>query len=101
MDTEDLSEMAYHVVRLGRKAHDMLKTELGASASHYTNENEFLNGTLEYISELMEDPEQYLEDWDRIDEVEVVDFKNGLIKIKNHIELTLRTPIEKRGESSY
>ena len=29
MDTDDLTEMAYHTIRLGNDAHDVLKTEIG------------------------------------------------------------------------
>ena len=99
MDTDDLTEMAYHTIRLGNDAHDVLKTEIGASASLFKSENEFLKGNLKEISEIIQDPEDYLDWWDLIDEVDIDEFKNRLYILKNHMERTLNIPIKYRGRS--
>lgn len=100
MDTDSLSQMAYHTIRLGRAAHDMLKTEIGASTMDYDSEDAFLEGTLEYVISLIENPSDYLEDWDLIDEVGLEEFKVGLEALKKHLVLTLNTPMRDRGVNS-
>jgi hypothetical protein len=98
VDTDDLSEMAYHVIRLAASTHDALKAEIGASATYYQNEEDFLNGAKDYIKEISENPENYLDSWDIIDQVENDSFRKGLRELIDHLEQTLQTPLEERGK---
>ena len=67
MDTDDLTPMAYDCILFADEASDLLMTELGAAASKFKNEGEYLNGIQEYVKEIEEDPEDYLDAWNLLD----------------------------------
>lgn len=49
MDTDYLTEMAYHCIRLANDASDTLKAELGAMCSRFKDEEAYLKGILRYV----------------------------------------------------
>ncbi len=64
MDTNDLSEMAYETIARAYDVLDVLRSEIGASVKEFKTEDEFLNGTLEFLKEILDNPRDYLDGWD-------------------------------------
>ena len=63
MDTDDLTEMAYETLTQAHAVCDVLRAGIGASATSFKTEDEFLRGTLEFLDGILADPEEYLESW--------------------------------------
>jgi hypothetical protein len=98
MDTDYLTPMAYECILLGDKASDVLKAELGAAASLFDNEEDYLHGILKHVNEIERDPEGYLDEWNLLLDIEIRLFKANLRELKKHIKRTIATPFEERGE---
>ena len=98
MDTDDLTPMAYEIIILAQGEQDALQSEIGASASDYKNEEDFLSGTLNDIEEIIEDPEEYLDFWNLLDVIDLNEFNQRLQNVKMHILKTQSTSIEDRGK---
>jgi hypothetical protein len=101
MDTDDLRHMAYDSIRYANDAVDFLKAELGAACSEYKTEDDYLEAILKRVEEIEEDPEDYLDSWNILEQIDIRDFKRKIRKLKKHIEKTIKTPIEKRGAAKW
>jgi hypothetical protein len=101
MDTNDLTQMAYDSIWYANDAVDFLKTELGATCSEYKTEDDYLKAILERVEEIEEDPEDYLDSWNILEQIDIRDFKRKIRKLRKHIEKTIKTPIEKRGATKW
>jgi hypothetical protein len=86
MDTDELTLMAYDCILFAEKASDVLKIESGAAARHYKTEDEYLNGILEYVKEIEVEPENYLDDWNLLEEIDQEKFKTTLIELRKFIK---------------
>ena len=101
MDTDDLTPMAHEIIDLAYGEEDALRSEIGASAINYKSEEEFLKGTLNYVEEIIEDPEEYLDSWNLLDLIDVSEFEQRLQKVKKQILETQSTPIRDRGKPPF
>jgi len=101
MDTDDLTPMAHETLRLAHKAAEPLLAEIGAAASEFKAEDDFLRGVSAFLQELLDDPEDYLDSWALLGEVEVEAFAKKIARIRTHIETTLKTPMAKRGKPPF
>ncbi len=101
MDTDYLTPMAYECIRLANRATDVLKSEIGAACSHYRTEDAFLKGILADVKEIEEAPVDYLDFWNLIEETNIPEFKNRIRVLCEHIEKTMKTPIEERGNPEF
>jgi len=97
MDTEDLTIMAYHCIYLAEDTTDVLKSEIGAECSQYKTEDEYLHGILEDVLEIEEDPIDYLDYWNMLDQINIKTFLKKLKILRRHIQKTLNTEISVRG----
>ena len=98
MDTDELTSMAYDCIRLANAAIDVLKTELGAMCSRYRSEDDYLGGILEHVSEIGDDPGDYLDGWNLHEQTNLPAFKQKLKELREHIEKTIATPLKERGK---
>ena len=98
MDTDYLTPMAYDCIIIANEASDILKTGIGAACYRFEDENEYLAGILKFVGEIEKDPEDYLESWSLLEELDVLIFKAGVIRLREHIEKTIETPFKERGE---
>jgi hypothetical protein len=98
MDTDYLTPMAYDCIIIANEASDTLKAEIGTACSRFDKENEYLEGILEFVREIEKDPEDYLESWSLLEELDVSIFKAGVIRLREHIEKTIETPFKERGK---
>lgn len=64
MDTDDLSEKSWALVVLAACVSDTLKSELGAMASRFRSEDEWLRGVRAHMERIAENPEGYVDYWD-------------------------------------
>jgi len=101
MDTDYLTPMAYDCIRLANDATDVLKSEIGAACSQYRGEDAYLQGILKDVKEIEQDTEEYLDWWNLLDNTDMAEFRTKIRLLSEHIEKTLRTPIEKRGEPEF
>jgi hypothetical protein len=101
MDTDYLTPMAYEIIVKANEILDVLETEIGASCAKYENEESFLKGALEFIDRKIKAPEQYLEFWYYLDEVDIDLFEEELGELKEFIIKVIDTPLRERGEPSF
>jgi hypothetical protein len=101
MDTDYLTPMAYDCIRLADDATDVLKSELGAACSQYRDEDAYLQGILADVKEIEEDPEDYLDWWNLLDQTDVAEFRHKVLVLREHIEKTIKTTIAERGEPEF
>ena len=99
MDTDDLTEMAYKSVIIADRITEYLKCDLGVRSTDYEDENAYLYGIVQFVREIKADPEEYLDYWNIWEELELAAFTQGLEELENHIQKTIDTPIERRGDT--
>ena len=101
MDTDYLTPMAYDCIRLADDATDVLKSELGAACSQYRGEDAYLAGILADVKEIEEDPEDYLDWWNLLEQTDIAEFRKKIRVLREHIEKTIETPTAERGEPEF
>jgi hypothetical protein len=101
MDTDYLTPMTYDIIANAGMIMDKLRLEIASSCSKYKTEDSFLNGTLKFINKNIDDPEDFLDYWNYIDEINIEEFKNKLKKLRKKILLVINTPISDRCEPPF
>ena len=101
MDTDYLTPLAYEIIVKANAILDVLKTEIGASCARYDTEDSFLNGTLKFVDRKIRDPESYLDFWNYLDEIDIIQFKNDLGELKEFIIKVIDTPLSERGDPPF
>jgi hypothetical protein len=101
MDTDDLTPMAYEIIPLAGDVLDVLPSEIGASASRFQAEDDFLRGVRMHLRSILRSAKSYLDYWNYLDEVEIRPFRKGVMDLLAHVEKTLATPIEERGKPPF
>lgn len=101
MDTDDLTPMAYDTLTQSYSACDVLRAEIGASAAGFKTEDDFLRGTVEFLEEILEDPEGYLDSWALLDELDTALFVERVRAVQAHVAATLKTPRPQRGKPPF
>ena len=98
MDTDDLTEMAYESIVIANAITDFLKCDLGVRSMDYDDEDAYLHGILKFIQKIKNDPEDYLDSWNLLEELDLGFFVKGIDYLEKHILKTIETPIEQRGK---
>ncbi len=101
MDTDYLTPMAYETISLAGEVLDVLRSEIGASAKDTRTEDDFLRGVRRHLRAILRSASSYLDEWNYLDEVDVREFRSGVKKVLAHVEQTLNTPLERRGEPTF
>jgi hypothetical protein len=101
MDTDYLTPMAYEIIVKANAILDVLKTEIGALCARYKTEYSFLKGTLQFIDRKIKDPESYLDFWNYLDEIDIIQFKDDLEDLKKFVINVIDTPLSERGEPPF
>lgn len=98
MDTDFLTREAYQVL-IGQSGEvsEFLRAEIGAAASRYPNEDAYLGAMHQFVSGISDMPEDYLDRWNLIDEVDPDEFGSQAHKLASEIMTVIRTPLDKRG----
>ena len=71
MDTNDLTPMAYDTIGMAGDVLDVLRSEIGASASDYNTEDEFLRGVRRHLRSILRSAREYLDFWNYLDTIKV------------------------------
>jgi hypothetical protein len=103
MDTDDLTELAWDLIVRAARVSDTLKAKLGAMASRFQFEDEWLCGVRAHLKVIADDPDEYVDAWGLEDEKNVT---ATLIRICaadlcSRIDKILAMPIKKRGERQW
>jgi hypothetical protein len=103
MDTDDLTEMAWGIIVSASRVSDTLKAELGAMASRFNTEEEWLRGVHAHLGKIFEDPADYVDAWDLENTEAVTATMIGSIadELRDRVNSVLSTPINKRGTRSW
>ena len=101
MDTDDLTPTAYETLSRAFEFCDVLRTEIGAAAAEFRTEDDFLRGTRRYLTEILADPEGYLDSWDLLDDTDLKVFVKGVKGVRTHVTTTLKTPRGQRGKPPF
>ncbi|NLX53144.1 MAG: hypothetical protein GXY72_13700 [Deltaproteobacteria bacterium] len=99
MDTDDLTEIAWDVIVRAARVSDTLKAELGAMASRFQSEDEWLCAVRVHLEEIADDPDAYVDAWDLKHEEGVsADMIGSLAaKLSARVDKILVVPMNKRG----
>lgn len=99
MDTDDLTEMAWDVIVRAAHVSDTLKAELGAMASLFNTEDEWLRGVRALLLEIFEDPAEYVDSWDleNAEAVTATMIDSIAAELRDRVDSVLSTPMNKRG----
>ena len=98
MDTNNLTPVAYDTISRAGDVLDVLRSEIGASATGKKTEDEFLRGVRSHLRGILRSARDYLDGWNYLDTVNVRDFRTGVKNLLAHVETTLAMPLEKRGK---
>ena len=98
MDTDDLTQMAYESLIIANEITDFFKADLGVRSKDYKDENSYLNEILRFVRKIRDDPEEYLDSWNLLEELVLAAFVKGIDELEKHIKKTIETPIEQRGD---
>lgn len=91
MDTDDLTEMAYHSIVIAAGFNDFLKADLGVEARQHKTEDDYLNAIHNEVKDIKIDIKGYLESWDILDDVNITSFRKDINLLLKHIENTINT----------
>jgi len=97
MDTNDLTEKAYEILKLSEGINHLITVQIGAMCSRFIQEDDFLITVTEFIQSIMDEPEDFIENWGLEDEINVASLIISLSKLKAYVEETIKTPMENRG----
>ncbi len=100
MDTDQLTQMAYEIIRLTGDASGCLRAEIGAACSEFRNEDDYLRAVLAHVRMIEEAPQDYAAEWSLPDDEEA-GLGPKLHELREHIERTLATPMEERGAPEF
>lgn len=103
MDTDDLTEMAWGIIFSASRVSDTLKAELGAMASRFKSEDEWLRGVRAHLVEIFEEPAEYVDSWDLENAEAVTPTMIGSFaeELRDRVDNVLSTPLHKRGSRSW
>ena len=76
---------------------DVLRSEIGASASGKKTEDEFLYGVRSHLSAIMRSSRSYLDSWNYVDTVNVRVFRKGIKDLLEYVDKTLSVPYKDRS----
>ena len=97
MDTNDLTEKAYEILNIAEGINHLITVHIGALAISFSEEDEYLYAILELLSEIMKDPDGFIEDWDIAEEIDGNILKAGLERLAQYTKEVINIPIENRG----
>lgn len=97
MDTDDLTENAYEILHYTHEVNEFLWVEFGSMCRNYKNEDEYLNGLLNYTTEIKNDPDEFSDAWNLEENIKIKD----LTKIEEKIRSVLSIPFEKRQKPMF
>ena len=101
MDTDDLTEMAYETITRAGDVLDVLRSEIGASASDKETEDDFLRGVKVHLTRILKSARAYLDDWNYLDEVDIKVFRRRVTELLAYVEKVLSTPYRERDETAF
>jgi len=90
--------MAYETITLAGDVLDVLRSEIGASATGKATEDDFLRVVRGHLRAILRSARGYLDDWNYLDTVNLSDFRRGVQKLLTHVETTLGTSAAQRGK---
>ena len=93
--------MAYKTLSLAHEACEPMRPEIGAAASGYHTEDEYLVGMLKFLEEVLDAPRNYLERWNLTSEVDTKAFTKAVKRAYAHAASTLRAPRSERGKPPF
>ena len=99
MDTNDLTVKAYEVLNISEETNHLITVHIGAMCSRFSNENDFLEAVSELINSIKDNPEDFIDNWDLADEVNIASLHTGLSKLQNYVFKIIQTPFENRGST--
>ena len=99
MDTDDLTEMAWGVIVSASRVSDTLKAELGAMASRFKTEDEWLGGVRAHLFDILGDSSDYVDSWDleNVEAVTATMIGSFAAELRDRVDSILSTPMDKRG----
>ena len=83
MDTDDLSREAYEIIKNAGMINDLLRPMLGVLCTRQKSESEFLNESIKFLNNIIDDPESMIDEF-VIEEEEIYQKVN---EIKDLIKL--------------
>ncbi|MEC4685119.1 MAG: hypothetical protein VST71_05240 [Nitrospirota bacterium] len=92
MDTDDLSEEAFRIIKRAIQISPFLETELGALSGKYKNEEDYLKGMKDFIQDIIDDPVSFQDSW----MLEAPLEHDKLIWLRGYIEKVMEIPIKDR-----
>jgi hypothetical protein len=101
MDTDDLTEMAYETITRSGDVLDVLRTQIGASASDKKTEDDFLRGVAVCLRRILKSPGAYLGHGNYLEEIDVKTFRNEVAELLAYVEKVLSIPYTQRGEPAF
>lgn len=97
MDTNDLTEKAYEILKFSEDVDHIITVHIGAMCRRYNDEDAFLSHALKFIQSIMHASAEFIEDWGIEEGAEPDAFKSGLSRLKGYIQEVMAIPYKERG----
>ena len=102
MDTDDLTRDAYAALIIeSGKISEYLQPEIGAAARKFNNEDDYLRAIYRYVVKIARYPEDYLDSWNLLDEVDAEHFGKDAAGLADRILEVIKTPLKERGPTRF
>ncbi|WP_017302782.1 hypothetical protein [Spirulina subsalsa] len=95
MDTNDLTEKAHVIIERAGDITPQLRLNLCALAIQFSDEDAYLFGIEDFLAQLQEDPQHYLEFW-QLSELDSVVFQEKAKQLIEYIVQVRAIPIDQR-----
>ena len=99
MDTNDLTEKAYEILKISEDIDHIITVHIGAMCSRFDQENDFLIGVKKYIQEIVDNPEDFIEEWGIEEEINPNSLTSSMQKLKSYVGEIMDIPLENRGHT--
>ena len=97
MDTNDLTEKSYEILKLAEDIDHIVTVHIGAMCARFKNEDELLPNVIKFLQAIINDPKDFIESWDLEEEISVEKFASDLLNLKKYIESVIAIPVGERG----
>ena len=96
MDTDDLSQETFEIIKKAGVVNEYLRLELGVMARNYKNENDYLNGVKKHMKDTLKNPARMEFEW-LLEPSDFDETAERIIELLSFTDSVIEIPFESRS----